>query len=259
LKRQVCDTPDKNFVVIKQKGIDPMSLDMFAKEGIIALRRAKRRNMERLTLSCGGEAINSVEDITPKVLGHAESVYEFVLGEEKYTFVEGVKNPQSCTILIRGPNKHTISQIQDAIRDGLRAVKNTIEDGSVVPGAGSFQIAASNYLQKYKAEVKGRQKIGVQVFADSLLIIPKTLASNSGFDPIDCIVTLQDEHAKGHVVGLDLESGECLSPIEEGIWDNYSVLKQMLSSSTVIASQLLLVDEIMRAGKNMSKSQQIGE
>jgi len=258
LKRQVCDTPDKTFVVINQKGIDPMSLDMFAKEGIIGLRRAKRRNMERLTLACGGMAVNSVEDMNPSVLGHADSVYEFVLGEEKYTFVEGVKNPLSVTLLIRGPNKHTISQIQDAIRDGLRAVKNTLEDNCVIPGAGAFEVAAALHLQKVKGEIKGRAKVGAQAFADALLIIPKTLATNSGFDPIDALVSLQDEHAKGHIVGLDLTSGVPLSPASEGIWDNYSVKKQIISSSTVIASQILLVDEVLRAGKNFSKRQELG-
>jgi len=258
LKRQVCDTPDKKFVVINQKGIDPMALDMLAKEGIIGLRRAKRRNMERLTLACGGVALNSLDEMNPSVLGHADSVYEYVLGEEKYTFVEGVKNPMSCTILIRGPNKHTITQIQDSIRDGLRAVKNTIEDGALVPGAGSFEVAASMMLQKYKAEVKGRTKLGVQAFADALLIIPKTLATNSGFDAIDAIVTLQEQHQKGHPVGLDVFTGDPLDPQGEGIWDNYQAKKLILSSSTIIATQLLLVDEILRAGKNVGKSQQLG-
>jgi len=75
---------------------------MFAKEGIVALRRAKRRNMERLTLACGGNPVNSTDDLTPEDLGFAELVYEHVLGEEKYTFVEGVKNPFSVTILIKG-------------------------------------------------------------------------------------------------------------------------------------------------------------
>jgi len=260
LKRKVCDTPDKSFVIINQKGIDPPALDMLAKEHIIALRRAKRRNMERLTLACGGTQVNDVEDLSPDVLGFAGEVYEHVLGEEKYTFVEGVKNPFSCTILIKGPNKHTITQIQDAIRDGLRAVKNTIEDGHVIPGAGAFQIAAFADLMQYKnKEVSGRVKLGVQAFADALLVIPKTLAANSGFDPIDVIVKLQEEHAKGHVVGLDLETGDCLSPLDEGIYDQYRVLRQMLNSSAVIASQLLLVDEIIRAGKNLKTGPQLQE
>lgn len=252
LKRKVCDTPDKHFVVVNQKGIDPMALDSFAKEGIIALRRAKRRNMERLTLACGGVAVNSLDQLSPDILGHAGSVYEHILGEEKYTFIEGVKNPFSCTILIKGPNKHTITQLQDAVRDGLRAVKNTVEDGSVIPGAGAFQIAASHELQKYKEGVSGRQKLGVEIFAEALLIIPKTLAKNSGFDAVDTLVKLQEEYTQGHIVGLDLTTGEPISPEEEGIWDQYRVLRHSINSATGVASQLLLVDEIMRAGRDVS-------
>lgn len=134
LKKKVCDGTNKGFVVINQKGIDPMSLDLLAKEGILALRRAKRRNMERLALACGGVAMNHLDDLHESQLGFAGLVYEHVLGENKYTFVEECKVPQSVTILIKGPNKHTITQIKDAVRDGLRAVNNAIEDKAVVPG-----------------------------------------------------------------------------------------------------------------------------
>ncbi|KAI7748991.1 hypothetical protein M8C21_009897, partial [Ambrosia artemisiifolia] len=71
LKNKLCDGTEDNFVVINQKGIDPPSLDLLAKAGIVALRRAKRRNMERLVLACGGEAVNSVDDLTPDCLGWA--------------------------------------------------------------------------------------------------------------------------------------------------------------------------------------------
>ena len=105
-KRKVCDGTDKTFVILNQKGIDPICLEMFAKENIMALRRAKKRNMERLTLACGGNAVNSIDDLTIDDLGYAESVYEQQLGDDKWTFVEGCAKPLSCTILIKGPNEH---------------------------------------------------------------------------------------------------------------------------------------------------------
>ena len=123
----------RSFVLINQKGIDPIALDMLAKEGIMALRRAKRRNMERLTLSCGGYAVNSVDDgLSPDCLGFAGRVYEQTLGDEKFTFVEDVANPASCTILLKGANDHTIAQLKDAVRDGMRSVVNAIEGASGV-------------------------------------------------------------------------------------------------------------------------------
>merc|ERR1711990_477660 len=151
LKKQVCTEENKKtFVVINQKGIDPPSLEMLAKENIIALRRAKRRNMERLPLAVGGTAVNSVDDLEVDDLGYADCVYEQVLEEEKFTFIEGVKNPFSCTLLIKGPNDHSIAQMKDAVKDGLRSVQNTIEDEAVVPGAGAFEIAAHVHLEQFK-------------------------------------------------------------------------------------------------------------
>lgn len=254
LKKKLCDNTDKRFVVINQKGIDPMSLDMLAKEGITALRRAKRRNMERLTLACGGTAMNSVDDLTEEHLGFAGLVYEHVLGENKFTFVEECKFPQSVTILIKGPNKHTLTQTKDAIRDGLRAIKNAIDDGCLIPGAGAFEIAASQELLRYKNEVKGKTRLGVQAYAEALLVIPKTLAVNSGFDAQDTIVKLQEEaQLLNEPIGLDVSSGEVLRPADAGIYDNFIVKKQIINSCSVIASNLLLVDEIMRAGMSSLK------
>ncbi|KAL5705622.1 T-complex protein 1 subunit zeta [Ranunculus cassubicifolius] len=248
LKNKVCAGTDKNFVVINQKGIDPPSLDLLARAGVIALRRAKRRNMERLVLSCGGEAVNSVEDLSADSLGWAGLVYEHVLGEEKYTFVENVKNPHSCTILIKGPNDHTIAQIKDAVRDGLRAVKNTIEDGSVILGAGAFEVAARHYLiNEVKKTVKGRAQLGVEAFANALLVVPKTLAENSGLDTQDAIISLT--HDKGNVVGLNLHTGEYCNPtnILGIIWDH----------SVLADDKLTLVVNMMQFERASSKAKVI--
>lgn len=254
LKRKVCNGNDKGFVVINQKGIDPFSLDMLAKEGIVALRRAKRRNMERLVLVCGGLAMNSFDDLTAECLGHAGVVYEHVLGEEKFTFVEDVSNAKSVTILIKGPNKHTITMIKDAVRDGLRAVKNAIEDDCIVPGAGAFEIAVCDALDSFKNTVASRARLGVKAFSDALMIIPKTLARNSGYDPQEAVVKLQAKYKSTNVpVGIDLATGEPMNPADVGVWDNYQVKRQLIDSCSAIAGNLLLVDEMMKAGLSSLK------
>jgi len=254
LKRKACKD-DETLVLINQKGIDPLALDLLAKEGILALRRAKRRNMERICLACGGEPVNQIEEMTPEMLGYAEEVYEQTLGEETYTFVEGVRNPFSCTILIKGAHSHIIAQIKDAVRDGLRSVSNVLADtGFLVPGAGAFEVMAYAALMEYRNQVKGRAKLGVQAFADALLVIPKTLAENAGYDAQDSVMKLQESHQSGtSMVGFDLDSGEPMDPAKAGIWDNYCVKRQMLDSSAIISAQLLLVDEVIRAGKQMKK------
>merc|ERR1719245_2454987 len=254
LKKKLCTKENgKTFVVINQKGVDPFSLDAFAKEGMMALRRAKRRNMERLALACGGVAMNSVDELTEDCLGQAGLVYEHILGENKFTYVEKCANPQSVTILMKGPNKHTLMQIKDAVRDGLRAVKNALENGCVIPGAGAYEVATHIALKKFLETVKGRARLGIQAYADGMMIIPKTLAQNSGYDAQESIVKLLQEGALNPGVGLDCDSGEAILPQDKGIYDIYRVKRQMINSCTVIASNLLLVDEIMRAGMSSLK------
>jgi T-complex protein 1 subunit zeta len=254
LKRKVCTEENKkSFVLINQKGIDPPSLELLAHENIIALRRAKRRNMERLPLAVGGNAVNSVDDLDEDDLGYADLVYEQVLEDEKYTFVEGVNNPHSCTLLIKGANEHSICQMKDALKDGLRAVQNTVEDECVVPGAGAFEIAAHVHLDKFKRSVQGKPRLGVEIYAASLLITPKTLLENSGLDIQDKLLKLiAERESKQQIpVGVNITTGDPLDASIEGIWDNHRVKKQSLALTTVLAQQLLLVDEVIRAGKQM--------
>jgi T-complex protein 1 subunit zeta len=254
LKNDVCgNDPNSGFVIINQKGIDPMSLDILAKNNILALRRAKRRNMERLQLVCGGEAQNSVDDLTPKILGYSGLVYETSIGEEKFTYVTENNNPKSCTILIKGAHNYVIQQTKDAVRDGLRAVSNAIKDGCLVPGAGAFYLSCAKHLIENKEINKGKNKPGIKAFSDALLVIPKTLCKNAGLDTLEAIAEAQDEIDEGQVVGIDLNSGEPLDPTIDGIWDSFRVLRNAISSATGIASNLLLCDELLKAGKSSLK------
>uniref|UniRef100_A0A2I3GE62 T-complex protein 1 subunit zeta n=1 Tax=Nomascus leucogenys TaxID=61853 RepID=A0A2I3GE62_NOMLE len=212
-------TEKENKGFINQKGIDPFSLDALSKEGIVALHRAKRRNMERLTLACGGVALNSFEDLSPDCLGHAGLVYEYTLLKFRIRFLEKCNNPRSVTLLIKGPNK---------------AVKNAIDDGCIVPGAGAVEVAMAEALIKYKLRVKDKAQLGVQAFVDASLVIPKVLAQNSGFDLQETLL-----------VGVDLNTGKRMQLFVEGKLDVVHV--------TLIATNILLVDEIMQAGMSSLK------
>ncbi|KAA6380195.1 MAG: putative T-complex protein 1 subunit zeta [Streblomastix strix] len=306
LKRKLCTKENgKTLVVINQKGIDPISLDLLAKDGILGLRRAKKRNMERLVLACGGNAVNTVDELKESDLGHAEHVYEQVLGEDKFTFVEvGEKEAKSCTILVKGSTTHLIGQIKDALRDGLRAAKNAYDDNAVIAGGGAFELAAHNYLidtinkrvgqnesikgikdiveskadeasAKVEKALGGKLSAGMKVFADSLLVIPKLIAVNSGFDALTTIAKLNaaarsnvdEEQIKNKnkkdegitnpfLVGIDVDTGEPVATGGAGkrILDNVCVKRQILLSASVIASQLLLVDDVLSAGKAVKQN-----
>ena len=263
-KHRVVGDSGKGFVVFNHKGIDPLSLDMLCRNGIVALRRAKRRNMERLTKACGGECVNALEDLNESVLGHADRVAEVTLGEDKFTFVEGLKDPRSCTILIKGPNPHTISQIKQGVRDGLRAVRNILVDKKFVPGAGACELVLSRMLRdELVPKVSGRARLGVEAVAHALLIIPKTLAKNAGLDRQEAVIALEEAYevamakpdatvaSAALTCGLELASGKPIDPVALGVLDLYRVKHQMINSVTILAQQLLLVDEIMKAGRNL--------
>ncbi|RKP32687.1 T-complex protein 1 zeta subunit [Metschnikowia bicuspidata] len=256
LKKQVCGLDGNHgFVIINQKGIDPMSLDVLAKNNILALRRAKRRNMERLQLIVGGEAQNSVDDLSPEVLGLAGLVYEESIGEDKFTYISECTEAKSLTILIKGLTDHVVQQTRNAVRDGLRAVANVIKDNAVVPGAGAYFLSCSHSLQDPKI-AKGSNKPGVSAFSEALLVVPKTLSSNAGLDALETVSACQDEVVDGHCVGVDLNSGEPLDPALEGVWDSYRVLRNAVLAATGIASNLLLCDELLKAGKSSLRAGQ---
>lgn len=253
LKNEVCGLDgNSGFVIINQKGIDPMSLDILAKNGILALRRAKRRNMERLQLICGGEAQNSVDDLSPQILGYSGLVYENSIGEDKFTYITEPKDPKAVTILIKGSSNFAIQQAKDAIRDGLRSIKNVLQDKCIVPGAGSFYLHSSNDLVTNKS-IKGKAKIGARIFGEALLVIPKLLSINAGLDALETLTNCADEISEGHKVGIDLNTGEPLDPAIEGVWDSYRVIRNAISSATGIALNLLLCDELLKAGKSSLK------
>eukprot|EP01059_Diplonema_ambulator_P014025 TRINITY_DN24816_c0_g1_i4.p1 TRINITY_DN24816_c0_g1~~TRINITY_DN24816_c0_g1_i4.p1 ORF type:complete len:548 (+),score=187.52 TRINITY_DN24816_c0_g1_i4:90-1646(+) len=262
LKNKICpEGSDKHLVVINQKGIDPLSLDILARNGILGLRRAKRRNMERIALCCGGECVNHFDDLNESVLGYAGKVHEHVLGEEKYTFIEDPKTPMSGTILIKGPNEHTIAQIKEAVRDGLRAVRNAIEDGCVVAGAGDFESAAKVHLDHFadSSEVKNQLTPCIKAFGDALMGVPKVLAESAaegGAAPALRHTLLRHQreaYGTESRFGLDLDAGCVTDPVAAGVVDNFRVKRQQLEATAVIATQLLLIDEVIKAGGRGAK------
>jgi len=195
-----------------------------------------------------------LESLSEEDLGFAGLVYEHVMGDDKFTFVENCKNPSSCTILIKGAHDHIIKQIKEATRDGLRAVLNGINDKSVLPGAGAFEIAMYRNLMDFSNDVEGKTKIGVRVFADAILQIPRLLAGNAGLDVDDVTMRVVDAQRKRNpgepLVGFDLETGKLIDPVTQGIVDNLIVKRHMFTAVATIATQLLMVDEILKAGSH---------
>jgi len=184
-------------VVICQKGIDDLVQHYLAKDGIMAVRRAKKSDLEKLEKATGGNIVSTVEDITKSDLGHAGLVEERKISGDKMLFIEECKNPHAVSILIRGGTEHVVDEVDRSLHDTLRVLGSIIEDGKAVAGGGSVETELALKLRDYGASLKGREQLAVEKFAEAMEIIPRTLAENSGLDPIDKLVALKAAHERG--------------------------------------------------------------
>ncbi|HDN05366.1 MAG TPA: thermosome subunit, partial [Candidatus Bathyarchaeota archaeon] len=186
-------------VVLCQKGIDDMAQHFLARKGILAVRRIKKSDMEKLAKATGGKVITNLEDMSPGDLGYASLVEERKIGDDKMTFVEGCKHPHAVTILIRGGTERIVDEAERSLHDALCVVRDIVEEPKILAGGGAPELEISRELKKYAETLPGREQLAVKSFAEALEAVPVTLAENAGLDPIDIISELRARHEKGEI------------------------------------------------------------
>ena len=174
-------------VLFCQKGIDDLAQHYLAKAGIMAVRRVKKSDMEKLSRATGAKVVSNIEDMSFEDLGDAGSVAEKRISGEEMLFVEGCKDPKSVTLLVRGSTDHVVDEIERAVDDAIGVVAATVEDGKVVAGGGAAEISIARGLKEYADTISGREQLAVAAFAEALEVVPKTLAENAGLDSIDSL------------------------------------------------------------------------
>ncbi len=238
-------------VVVCQKGMDDLAQHFMAKEGIMAVRRAKESDMEKLSRATGGRIVTNLDDFTENDLGHAEVVEERKIGDDKMTFIEGCKDPRSVSILIRAGLERMVDEAERSMHDALSVVSDVIEKNKVVAGGGSPEAEAAKELRDYAVKVGGREQLAIEAFAESLEIVPKTLAENAGLQPIDIMVELRSAHEKpqGDRTGVDVFTGKVVDMYEKGVIEPLSVKEHATKSAAEAASMILRIDDVIAATK----------
>jgi len=237
-------------VVLCQKGIDDVAQHFLAKAGILAVRRVKKSDMEKLAKATGGKIVTSIDDLTPEHLGEAEVVEERKVADDKMVFVEGCKNPKAVSILIRGGTEHIVDEAERALHDALCVVRNIIHEPKVVPGGGAPEIEIARKLREYAETLSGREQLAVKAFADAIEVVPRTLAENAGLDPIDILVELRARHEKGEWwTGINLVSGKVDDMRKLDVWEPASVKKQAIKSASEAAQMILRIDDVIAASE----------
>jgi thermosome len=239
-------------VVICQKGIDDMAQHFLAQNGIMAVRRVKKSDIEKLANATNGRIFNDLDDVTPELLGEAGLVEERKVMGESWIFIEECKDPKSVVILIRGGTDLVVDEVDRAIHDALCVVRDVVEDQKLVGGGGAPELETAIKLREYASTLGGREQLAVEIFADSLDIIPKTLAENAGIDQIEILMKLRASHQKGNkFAGFDLETGEVQADMmASGVVEPTAVKVQAIKSATEATSMILRIDDVIAGAKS---------
>ncbi|UCF07428.1 MAG: TCP-1/cpn60 chaperonin family protein, partial [Thermoplasmata archaeon] len=233
-------------VLFCQKGIDDLAQHYLAKEGIYAVRRVKKSDMEKLGKATGGSIVTKLDDLRKRDLGTAALVEEKNVADDQMTFVTGCRNPKAVSILIRGGTEHVVDEIERSLEDALGVVRVAIEDGKMVAGGGATATEIALRLRKYASSVGGREQIAIEAFANAMEIIPRTLAENAGLDPIDKLIELRKAHASGKkTAGINVYTDKIVDMKKENVIEPLRVGRPAISSATDAAVMILRIDDVI--------------
>jgi thermosome len=239
-------------VVICQKGIDDLAQHFLSRKGIMAIRRVKKSDIEKLAKATGGMIFTNLDDVTEEKLGFAGLVEERKIMNDSWIFIEKCKDPKAVVILIRGGTDLVVDEVERAIHDALCVIRDVVEDQKIVGGGGAPEIETAIQLREYASTLGGREQLAVEIFADSLDIIPKTLAENAGLDQIDTLMKLRAAHQQGNkFAGIDLDTGDIVNDMMKATVVEPTVVKvQAIKSSTEASSMILRIDDVIAAARS---------
>lgn len=242
-------------VVFCQKGIDDLAQYYLAKHGIFALRRVKLSDMERLAKATGAKIVNRLDSMSESDLGYAGIVEEKHVGDEKMTFVTECPHPRAVTLLIRGGTTHVIDEIKRAVDDAMGDLGAVLRNHFIVGGAGSVEVELTRRMREYSTTLRGREQLAVEAFARAMEVIPKTLAENSGLDPIDVLTELKNAHENTQLwAGIDVFTGNIIHALDAGIIEPLGIKMQAISCATDVATMILRIDDVvLTSGSNQQQ------
>jgi len=234
-------------VLFCQKGIDDMAQHYLSKKGIMAARRCKKSDMEALAKATGARVVSSVDDLTAKDLGAAGLVEEKKISGDKMIFVQQCKHPKAVSVLIRGGTSHVVDEAERAFTDAIGGVASAIEVGKVVTGGGAPEIELAKYLREYADSIGGREQLAINAFADSLEIIPRTLAESAGVDAIDVLVDMRAKHdgKDGSQIGFDVFEGKAMNLWKKGVVEPQKIKTQAIKSASEAVELILRIDDVI--------------
>ncbi|RMZ85773.1 hypothetical protein DV737_g490, partial [Chaetothyriales sp. CBS 132003] len=250
--KKMCDAilAVKPDLVITEKGVSDLAQHYFVKAGVSAIRRVRKTDNNRIARAVGATIVNRVDDLVPADVGTDCGLFQIdKIGDEYFTFLTKCKNPKACTILLRGPSKDILNEVERNLHDAMGVARNVMFEPSVAPGGGATEMAVAVRLAQKSKSIDGVMQWPYKAVADAMEVIPRTLIENSGASPIRLLTQLRAKQAEGKSsFGVDGESGVVVDmKQDDGIWEPTAVKLQSIKTAIESACLLLRVDDICPA------------
>ncbi|KAJ2081661.1 T-complex protein 1 subunit gamma [Coemansia sp. RSA 988] len=238
----------KPDLVITEKGVSDLAQHFMVKNNITALRRMRKTDNNRISRATGAKIVSSVDELKEQDVGTGCGLFEVdKIGDEYFSFLTGCKDPKACTILLRGPGKDTLNEIDRNLQDAMCVARNVLFNPYLCPGGGATEMALAVQLgQRAKSEIADVEQWPYGGVAEAMEVIPRTLIQNGGGNAIRTLTELRAKHAAGLTSwGVDGEKGVPVDMKEYGVWEPLAVKLQTIKTAIDSASLLLRVDDIV--------------
>jgi thermosome len=220
-----------------------------AEEGILAFENLQDSDVKSIASATGGNRVGSIDTLDADDLGAADDIHVEKYGDEDLVFIEGGAAAEAVTVFARGGTEHVVDELERALRDALDVVTAALDKGGVVAGAGATEIAIADRIREESAGIEGRKQLAVEAFADAVDVLPRTLAENTGMDPIDALVDLRAAHDESGRAGVisQGQTGVIDDPVDYGVLDPAAVKREAVESANEAATMIVRIDDVISA------------
>ncbi|TID26100.1 t-complex protein-like protein 1 [Venturia nashicola] len=258
-------------VILTTKGIDELCMKMLIERGAMGVRRCKKEDLRRIAKATGATLVSTLSDLNgdekfeAASLGQAEEVIQEKISDDECILVKGTKVHSSASIILRGANDYSLDEMERSVHDSLSAVKRTLESGRIVPGGGAVETALHIYLEEWATSVGSREQLAIAAFAQSLLVVPKTLAINAALDASELVAQLRSRHALSQRAdvagtepkelakkknyknyGLDLMKGRVVDELKMGVLEPSMSKVKQLKSAVEACVAIMRIDTLIK-------------
>uniref|UniRef100_A0A7S3NK56 CCT-eta n=1 Tax=Aureoumbra lagunensis TaxID=44058 RepID=A0A7S3NK56_9STRA len=256
-------------VILSKLPIGDLATQYFADRGLFCAGRVPEDDLDRVAKATGGVVQTSLLDLSQRtnVLGHCGHFEEKQLGGERYNVFTDCPKAKTATIVLRGGSEQFIEESHRSIHDALMIAKRAAEVGiknhndavvgAVVGGGGAIEMALSKSLRDQALSIAGKDQLILLAFAKALEIIPRQLATNSGFDSTDVLNALRQKHAKASTTGplqtwfgVDCSQPGIVDTLQAEIWEPAANKANALAAAAEAAVVVLSVDETVTNPKS---------